>query len=303
LKKSIIPKAVPVAVTTKNKMFASPKNESHAITTSNYAKQQLQTWESLLSFRISLQRSLDLANKLPAFDFDGILENEEENDLPSLRESLKGIQNTLYECLEGQTQNPSSKKVKKSLASSPQNELSWESIIEKQELLEKSWETTLNKWHSRMHFGSEKVKSRLSVFNVNVWEQINDLSSSFQHEKRMVEKSCCSLEDSDRLDIVEMKKELSSSELPRKVSEYRKNGIEIFTEAEEENGRENDGETSEDEEEGTPERKKKDDNKRRKKRKMYDLEVYDDRTFYSLLLKVSCFFLVSVFYSCPCFSS
>jgi hypothetical protein len=270
-------------------MFASPKNESRAITTSNYAKQQLQTWESLLSFRISLQRSLDLANKLPAFPLDDVLENtdeEDEHDLSSLRESLKGIRNTLYECLEVQTQNPSSKKAKKSSISTPQSDISWESIIEKQNILEKSWETTLNKWHSRMHFGSEKVKSRLSVFNVNVWEQIIDLSSSFQHEKRILEKSCCSLEDSDRLDIVEMKKELSSSSVARKVSEYRKKGIEIFNE-EEENGREGDGGTSEEDE--NVERKKMKDGatNKGKKQKIYDLEVYDDRTFYSLLLKVS----------------
>lgn len=229
-------------------MFAQPTGESEALKTSICAKNQLKAWEQLLLLRISLQRSIDVANKLPAFTFDSA---DSEGALPELRSSLSKIESELYDALSSQQ----SKKRKMA------HDLDWEAVYDVQSSLEEKWEATLNKWHSRMHFGSEKSKNRLSVFNINVWQQINE---SLMDEERQVEKSRSSLLDSERLDIQSFRKDLliDHSITEENILSYgiQSNSSRMFSESH---------------------------GGRAKRRQMYDLEVYDDRNFYSLLLKVS----------------
>ena len=52
--------------------------------------------------------------------------------------------------------------------------ITWDTIISAQAALEKKskWADVLNLWHARMNFGSEHVKSKLKVFNKNLWDQV-----------------------------------------------------------------------------------------------------------------------------------
>lgn len=103
------------------------------------------------------------------------------------------------------------------------------------------WETTVNKWHARLHFGSEQVKSKMKIFNQTVWEQI-DLALG--DDIRVVEKSRMPWADSKRLD-----KDIGEE------GEIHIQGNSI--------------------EEGVP----------KTGSRRYDTECYDDRPFYSMLLK------------------
>jgi hypothetical protein len=148
--------------------------------------------------------------------------------------------------------------------------IGWEDMVAVQNDLEENWSKTLNKWHARMHFGSEKAKDRLKVFNVNVWDQLND---TLNDDYRALEKSRMPLQDTERLDIKELVKSTNEAFAPvidqsnpaQIIQNYRKRGIWVDSL----------GDNVESEKKGG-----------HKRMKAYDLEVYDDRNFYSLLLKV-----------------
>lgn len=226
---------------------SSPLNELDALSSSARAKLQIQSYEALLSLRIALQRSLDLANKLPVIPSDEVIEalneqstkDSEKKDLSEeyshLHDSLHQLQSGLYESLASQRESGKGEKKRRRDELSDSPDAQWKEISELQGSLEEKWKMTLNKWHGRMHFGSEKVKNSLTVFNVAAWDQIEDHVS---HENKTLEKSRIPLEESERIGA----RTVSFSEEKRRKTDV-------------------------------------------------DLEVYDDRAFYSLLLKVSSFSL------------
>ena len=36
------------------------------------------------------------------------------------------------------------------------------------------WMETVNKWHARLHFGSEQAKQKMKMFNKTVWQQVRN---------------------------------------------------------------------------------------------------------------------------------
>jgi hypothetical protein len=239
-------------------MFAQPTNESEAIVTSALAKCHLNAWESLLNFRILVQKPLDLANKLPAFPFEECVEGAEvEESLVLLEDSLVNVQNSLYGLLKDQSPRTNEKIIKSRKTAGAE---SWDDIVHVQDELETKWKTTLNKWHSKTHFGSEKLKDKLTVFNINAWDQI---LQTMNDENRAIEKSRVPLLESERIGIDDVRKEIESQYVNSdsiELTNCDEMGVRVeFTDGSDEKSR---------------------------KRKSRDLEVYDDRAFYSVLLKV-----------------
>jgi protein AATF/BFR2 len=209
-------------------MFAVSSDDK--LEASRLAGGQISIWEKSLALRVHLQKSIDLANTLPVLDDSrsqssskkrkSISNNGGDSDSNSSKlasSTCETISDLLY------TLDPS-KKVK---LNSSDPEAVWNSIIEVQDNLKQNkWEPVLNKWYSRVNFGSEKNRAQLKVFNKSIFSQIDEIISD---EKVKIQKS-----------------RIAASESPRK-------GFVASV----------DGEQSKD----------------------YDLEVYDDRAFYFLLLQ------------------
>jgi len=75
---------------------------------SELAKCQNQAWEQILSMRISLQRVVDITNKIPnKLTLDGFMENDENVKVTSnnVKDSLGYLVDDLLEVLEMQTKD------------------------------------------------------------------------------------------------------------------------------------------------------------------------------------------------------
>lgn len=143
---------------------------------STAATEQVKLWENIIGLRISLQRSLDTGNKLPGKDFlSSLADNDKavKNQVAVVKDSLKGLLGDLNYLLDVQAKDSSSTKKRKL-----NEDVKWEDIARTQENFRPSWESTINKWHARLHFGSEQVKSKMKVFNQTIWEQVSALISS-----------------------------------------------------------------------------------------------------------------------------
>lgn len=144
------------------------------------ASEQQRCWEQLLSFRISLQRGLDIGNQLPVLahllesnksdnEEDDIIKNETNNNLTE-------ILTDLHQMLGSQSANndndSKSNNKKRKNKNNDEDDITWEKIQATQVNLRDHWESTINKWHARLHFGSEQKKSKMRVFNQTIWEQV-----------------------------------------------------------------------------------------------------------------------------------
>jgi hypothetical protein len=154
-------------------MFAEvdDDHEDEQQTVSTAATEQVKLWETIVGLRISLQRSLEAGNKLPGAEFlshaaNG--DNQPEQHLTQVKDGLKGLLGDLNHLLEVQAKDSSSAKKRK-----VNEEINWEDIVRTQQKFRPSWESTVNKWHARLHFGSEQVKSKMKVFNQTIWEQVS----------------------------------------------------------------------------------------------------------------------------------
>jgi len=229
------------------------------------ASSQSKSWEQALVVRIALQKGLETANKLPVRLGDG--QGDEDDDKEdrhgdnvdadsSAEEARNGLCSTILGLIsslngalevqladggkgEGKTNRRLSKKPREGEEDGDDDEL-WEKLQGTQKRLRVGWEETVNKWHARMHFGSEKNKSTMRVFNQTIWEQIDISMADWD---RVVDKSRVPLEESPRIGA------LMSKETRQEIGR----------------GRETDKEAQQS--------------------RAYDEEVYDDRSFYSMLLK------------------
>jgi protein AATF/BFR2 len=234
-------------------MFAKPSVSR--LEASEAAGKQAQAYESVLALRIQLQKVVDAANVLPSGS-DLVARGKEQSDevieaYHKLSTSLDGTVRQLTALLHKQAPSSSS-----SASSSSSSSLSWEEVLAPQQRLRPHWESTLDKWNARLHFGSERKQSKLKIFNHKIWEQI---SVALSDKQRAIEKSRLPMAESQRLDRTLGGGGGGSDEDNNKDSEEEEDD-------------------DDEEEEVTKDRGKK-------RRVGHDLEVYDDRSFYSLLLK------------------
>lgn len=144
-------------------MFASSKlidlNES-----SLAAKNELKKFDKILGLRIGVQRALDIANKLPLKS--SIISNNDNND--NNNELYEEINNKINHLLSesisllnfnndknnnNNDHNSNTKKNKKR-----KKDIIWDDVVSSQSELKPEWERVINKFHSRLHFGSEHKK-------------------------------------------------------------------------------------------------------------------------------------------------
>ncbi len=220
------------------------------------AGDQAKRYEKLLALRISMQKVLDSSNKLPVLDDDsGAKKNAEENNDHHMEciEHCSSALRSLTKLLTEQSD---------SAFSAGDKELSWAQVFEPQEKLRGNWERVVNKWHARLNFGSEKAQSNLRVFNQKIWEQID---TNLEDEDRTIEKSRLPLHDSERIG------RSLEDEIP---DDQRAND----SNEDEDSDEDSDSDSDNNKGKGNAAAKKR-------KREKYDLEVYDDRPFYSMLLK------------------
>ena len=219
------------------------------------ANEQIKSWESFLGLRISLQRSMDLGNRLPcAFDGDILTKDQALADVVDARKEVVGeLESLVHELtglLELQTDIQSTSNGKNKRKHSNSN-VAWQRIEQVNESLRESWETTANKWHARVHFGSEQTKSKMKTFNQTIWQHM-----ALEDDHRVIEKSRAVWNESQRMD-----KSMDSTALYMKNNDM--NQQKYMDEEDEPRIKiKNKGEPGQ-----------------------YDLECYDDRPFYSLLLK------------------
>ena len=157
-------------------MFARVESDQHAVSAA--AVRAVQGWEQLLGLRISLQKGLDVANQLPAFNMDGLLEEEEE--AAAFDEAKEAISANLETTISQLAFPSSGKKRKVDILDDPEG--AWDKIYKQQRSSEDNWKGVLNKWHARYHFGSELAKSKMKVFNKSLWDQVHKLAP-FPHSK------------------------------------------------------------------------------------------------------------------------
>lgn len=147
-------------------MFPSSSDQSRA---SRLAASELRAWETTIALRISLQKPLDLANQLPPRTNVNWME---PSDSSIAIQHLNSMASILSNGQQGRTDNATLKR-KAEMITSLDDELDpWDLISELQNGLQDRWTTVLNKWHSRVSFGSEHAKDRLKVFNRTFWQQV-----------------------------------------------------------------------------------------------------------------------------------
>lgn len=225
-------------------MFAVSSDDK--LEASRRAAGQISLWEKALGLRVHLQKSIDLANKLPVIEAGEsnqplvlMPSSKKRKSLSNSSDSNNSISSINSDSNSGKLAANAcnimsdflyvldpSKKVKLN-ASDPKSV--WNSISEVQNSLRhEKWEPVVNKWYSRVNFGNEKNRAQLKIFNKSIFSQIDEIISD------------------DRVKI--QKSRIPASESPRMGFEASKTAG---------------GDQS----------------------KEVDNEVYDDRTFYFLLLQ------------------
>lgn len=184
------------------------------------ASHEISKYDKVLGLRIGIQRAVDIANKLPlksSIDYDD--DNNDDVDIDELYNEInRKTQSLLNDFIS--ILDKTNKKRKK--------EIAWDDVIAPQQRLQPEWERVVNKFHSRLHFGSEQKKSNMKIFNETIWDQISVLMND---DNKVIEKSTMPYNDSNRIDKLEI----------TNIDDSNENS--------------------------------------------YDAEVYDDRPFYSTLLK------------------
>ena len=253
--------------TVTDKMFSSSSSRQ---TASENAAKQAAVYESSLSMRIHLQKVVDVGNSLPGKSMVSAAKGQSGEVIGAyhkLNTSLDSTLKQLTSLLEKQI--PSSSSI--TASSSSKSPMTWETVVAPQMLLRPHWEATLDKWNARLHFGSERKQSKLKVFNQKLWGQIQIALSDKQ---RVVEKSRMPLPESSRMDRASGDG-AAAANLDEGEDNSNKDG-----------DSDSDGSQDDNDDDNNNKRKKKRTDSGNKKRQVhYDLEVYDDRSFYNLLLK------------------
>ena len=240
-------------------MFSA--TSSSRLSASESAGRQTSAYEKVLALRIQLQKLVDMGNQLPGQSVIAAAKAQSDEAIEGyhkLNLSLDASVRQLTSLLEAQV--PGGAGSSAGSKSAP----TWESVQAPQLLLRPHWEATLDKWNARLHFGSERKQSKLKVFNQKIWDQIR---TALSDKQRAIEKSRMPLQDSARIGA---------------AAEAAAAGGAVAAAA----GNGGDGNSSDEEEEDDEQEDGRGSERDGKKRRIdYDLEVYDDRNFYSLLLK------------------
>jgi hypothetical protein len=129
------------------------------IEASKLATLYVKTWENALSYRISCQKSLDIVSKLPVRNLpysEDLISNS------VYQEILKNLYDILNKLIQGNDNVETS-----SLAV-----ISWEDISTQHDIMKKNWKEVINKWYSRLQFGSKDAISKMKTFKQSFWEQV-----------------------------------------------------------------------------------------------------------------------------------
>lgn len=162
---------------------------------SEAAKSETSSYNAVLELRISLQKSLELANRLPiteGVDDEALGEGSEE--LVEEKDLLCGeMHTTLEEFMDLLAVGDSGRGKRKRGASLDDH---WKWLQAKQAKLEPKWHRTIEKWHARANFGSQSAKKSLNVFNTTILDSVN---KAMDDEIWVMERSRPTFEDSRRL--------------------------------------------------------------------------------------------------------
>jgi hypothetical protein len=143
------------------------------------ARAHVEIWEKSLAYRISLQQILDKFNEFPVLsstsgpsfptsDLKNFQNNEMKLELQSILQESSNL--LAMQCLAKDDDDEEEEEGKKrKFDHCP----TWEELSDLQDTLAEDWKSVINKWHARTHFGSEKKKSSLKVFNQTIWDQVS----------------------------------------------------------------------------------------------------------------------------------
>lgn len=132
------------------------------------ALQQIKAFEQIIGLRILLQVPLDVSSQLPVNTGDFSLLKYAE--VGRIRNDCETLLNEFMSC----ACSTDSSLIHSSTTLSD----AWNSVHNQQISMEKNWKQVVDKWHARVNFGSEHVKSKLKVLNFSVWDQVLLLSTS-----------------------------------------------------------------------------------------------------------------------------
>jgi hypothetical protein len=145
------------------------------------AAHNIKIWEKTLSFRISLQKIVDTANKLKNIQgveiqedvLDGVATVTDNGDAVVVtKEKLVHLVTQLHDLLEAQIRPKAAGKKRKTF-DGDDLDATWNNICSLQDDLQPRWEETLNKWHSRLNFGSFDATSKMKTFKQTLWQQVD----------------------------------------------------------------------------------------------------------------------------------
>ena len=133
---------------------------------SEHANKLLKAWENTLALRISLQKVIEIVNKLPAYDFSEVIGESQ------IRHEIKNTLTSLYSVLS------------KSCGLENNIEMSnidsveglWNNIDGLNVHMREVWRSVLNKWHTRLQFGSKDSGYKMKTFKQTFWDQVRYLS-------------------------------------------------------------------------------------------------------------------------------
>ena len=176
---------------------------SGASDTAAQAEIQQEAWKKMLAFRITMQSSLDIINKLPVLNTDLQHKKLHVSSQRDTTDTLNRMLIDLNELLKAQLfvkpvdSSSNSRDAVKLLEDNKKRKLrqeqnqrknrcdvdgniddstvEWSSILDTQQRLKsEKWQPTVNKWHAKLYFGSEKTKSTMKVFNHSIWDQVRE---------------------------------------------------------------------------------------------------------------------------------
>lgn len=151
-------------------LFRSPKERSGA---SIAATGQVKVWEKNLGLRIALQKAVEIGNRLPTIDIStefAVAQDDLVVSSAALKDTFPPLLNRMVSILEQQCDGTAHDE-STSDTSVDSDDVQWERILSTQRVMRSKWEKVINKWHSRLHFGSEGHKSKMKTFNHTVWDQ------------------------------------------------------------------------------------------------------------------------------------
>ena len=233
------------------------QREKSYLATSRLAREEMKIYDQLLGIRIQLQKSLDTANQLPVGGINPVDNSGEVDDVKEvLTKKLEGIIADLVTMDEGDNKEDGS----------DNDILTWKCIARQQrDLEEDSWNSVLNKLHARLNFGSENARQKMKVFGSSFFDQVDEFMTN---DHRIIEKSRMLQQESNRIVLNTDENKINRSD----------------SDNDNDSGSNNDNDSDSDS--NFDDIRNAKGNDRNSKKRKYDMEVYEDRSFYSVLLKV-----------------